>query len=221
MAGKSADAKAQVARMASLSVAWGILAGVAYLGLVKRAVDFAKAQTSWPGFAVDGGLMATNTSQVAAGYQTLTSVALIVVPIAAVAVIGLGIAVRVLPSLRALSTVELVAALLGLLSAGVLFLDEVVNAQNRTQFLVALATIVLVGVLLRVQRFIRHFYRRAPALTTLLFAVVTMAYLILSNGTSISAIILGQVHVWLAVIAFAIAFYAAVSQVRAGSRLGR
>jgi hypothetical protein len=219
MAGKTVDAKTRVTRMASLSVAWGLLAGVAYFGLIKRAVDYAKANSAWRGFAVDGGLTTINAGHVASSYQTLTRVALIALPIAAGAVIALGIAARVRPTLPVISVIVLIAAVVGLLSAGVIFVAEVVNAQNGTETAVAVATIVLVGVLLRLQRFIRHFYQRTPAFTSLLFVAVTLAYLILSNGTNLSSIILSQVHVWLALIAFIIVLYAAIGQVRAGRRL--
>jgi hypothetical protein len=221
MAGKTVDPKTKVARMASLSVSWGILAGIAYLGLIKRAVDYATAQTPWPGFTVDSGLIDIKTSQVASTYQSLTAAALIIVPIAVVAVIALGIAVRVRPTVPALPIAALAAALLGLVGAGEIFVAQVATVQNGTQILVALATIILVAVLVRLQKAIRGFYQRTPALTSLLFAVVTLAYLILSNGTSLAAIVLGQVHVWLATIAFVIAFYAAVAQVRASRRIGR
>jgi hypothetical protein len=221
MAGKSVDAKTRVARMASLSVAWGLLAGVAYFGLIKRAVDYAKAHSAWPGFAVDSGLSAVAASSVASTYQTLTRLALIALPIAAGVAIALGIAARVRPTLPAIAVITLVAAVVGLLSAGMIFVAEVVNTRNGTQTAVAVATIVLVGVLLRLQRFIRQFYRRTPAVTSLLFVAVTLAYLILSNGTNLSTIILSQVHVWLALVAFLILLYAAISQVRASGRLAR
>jgi hypothetical protein len=219
MAGKTVDAKTQVARMASLSVAWGLLAGVAYFGLIKRAVDYAKANSAWPGFTVDSGLNTINATHVASGYQALTHLALIALPIAAGAVIALGIAARIRPTVPVFSVIALIAAVLGLLSAAMIFVAEVVNAQNGTETAIAVATIILVGVLLRLQRFIRHFYRRTPAFTSLLFVAVTLAYLILSNGTNLSTIILSQVHVWLALIAFLIVLYAAISQVRAGRRL--
>lgn len=221
MAGKTVDAKTRVARMASLSISWGILAGIAYLGLVKRAVDYATSQTPWPGFTVDSGLMSIKSAQVPSAYQSLTAAALILVPIAVVAVIALGIAVRIRPTVAWLPIAALAAALLGLVGVGVIFVAEVATVQNGTQILVALATIVLVAVLVRLQKAIRSFYQRTPALTTLLFAVVTLAYLILSNGTSLAGIVLSQVHIWLATIAFVIAFYAAVAQVRASRRIGR
>lgn len=219
MAGKTVDAKTQVARMASLSVAWGLLAAVAYLGLIRRAVDYVKSRSAWPGFAVDGGLNTIDTRHIASNYQSFTHLALLALPIAAGAIIALGIAARVRPTMPLFSLIALIAAIVGLLSAGTIFLAEVVNAQNGTETAIAVATIVLVGVLLRLQRFIRHFYRRTPAFTSLLFVAVTLAYLILSNGTNLSSIILSQVHVWLALIAFLIALYAATSQVRAGRRL--
>jgi hypothetical protein len=219
MAGKTVDAKTQVARMASLSVAWGLLAGVAYFGLIKVAVNYAKANSAWPGFAVDDGLRSINASHVASNYQTLTGVALIALPIAAGAVIALGLAARVRPTLPVFSVILLVAAVLGLLSAGMIFVAKVVNPQNGTETAVAVATIVLVGVLLRAQHFIRRFYRRSPALVSLLFVGITLAYLILSNGTNLSTIILTQAHVWLALIAFLVVLYAAISQMRAGQRL--
>lgn len=221
MAGKSVDAKTRVERMASLSVAWGLLAGVAYFGLIKRAVAYAKANSAWPGFAVDGGLTTINAGHVASNYQTLTHLALIALPIAAGAVIALGIAARVRPTMSLFAVLGLIAAVLGLASAGMIFVAEVVNAQNGTETAIAVATIVLVGVLLRLQRFIRHFYRRTPAFTSLLFVAVTLAYLILSDGTNLSTIILSQVHVWLALIAFLIVLFATIGQVRAGRRLAR
>src|SRR5262249_43916289 len=133
MAGKTVDAKTRVTRMASLSVAWGLLAGVAYFGLIKRAVDYAKANSAWPGFAVDSGLSTIAGSHVAGNYQALVRVALIALPIAAGAVIALGIIARVRPTLPAISVIALIAAVAGLLSAGMIFVAKVVNAQNGTQ----------------------------------------------------------------------------------------
>jgi hypothetical protein len=219
MAGKTSDPKTQVARMASLSVSWGILAGIAYLGLIKRAVDYATARTPWLGFAVDSGLVAINPANLASSYRSLTAAALIIVPIAIVAVIAVGVVLRIRPTMPVLPIAALAAALLGLVGAGEIFVAEVATFKNGMQILVALATIVLVAVLIRLQKFIRRFYQRTPSLTTLLFAVVTLAYLILSNGTSLASIVLSQVHVWLATIAFVIAFFAAIGQMRASRRI--
>ena len=219
MAGKSNDAKSQLARMASLIVAWGVLAAIAYLGLIKLAVTYVTSRTPWPGFPVDGGIIAINTAQVASAYRSLTAVAVIIVPIAIVAVIALGIVLRVRPSIPWLPIAALAAALLGLVGMGAIFVAQVATVQNGVQILVALATIVVVAILVRLQKFIRGFYQRSPAATTILFAVVTLAYLILSNGTSLASIILDQVHIWLATIAFIIAFFAAFGAARASRRL--
>jgi hypothetical protein len=221
MAGKSSDAKTQVARMASLSVAWGILAAIAYLGLIKIAVSYIVSQTPWPGFAVDNGIVATNVAHIAGPYRSLVTAALIVIPTAIVAVIALGIAGRIKPTMQPLAIGGLAAALLGLAGTAALFVAEVATIQNGVQLLIALATVILVAVLVRLQKVIRRFYQRTPAASTLLFGMVTLSYLVLSNGTSLASIILSQVHVWLATIAFVIACYAAISQVRASRRIAR
>jgi hypothetical protein len=223
MSGKSGDAKVRVAKMASLSVAWGVVAGVAYLGLIKRGTDLLVNATLWsgPGVTLDSGLIAIAPAQMADQYRSLTSVVLITIPIAIVAIIALGIAARAMPTLALLSFGVLAAALLGLIGAGVLFLGLVATAKNGSQFVVALATIVLIAVLIRLQRFIRHFYQRAPAAASLILAALIVAYLILGSGTNITSIVLVQVDIWLALIAFAIALYAAFAQIRAGQRLHR
>jgi hypothetical protein len=83
---------------------------------------------------------------------------------------------------------------------------------------VAVVTILLVPVLLRVQKFIRRFYNRAPALVSLLFGALLLVYFIFSNNASISSIVLSQLDYWLALAAFAIALYAGVTTVRHGGR---
>ena len=49
MRGKHVNALADARQMAVLSIVWGAVAGVAYLGLVKRAVDLIKAATGLAG----------------------------------------------------------------------------------------------------------------------------------------------------------------------------
>ena len=90
---------------------------------------------------------------------------------------------------------------------------------GQLQFIVALLTIVIVSILLRLQRGIRRFFRRSPAVASLLFAAVTIFYLIISNGANISTLVLQQVDVWLSLLAFAIVLYCGVSLVRNGQRL--
>ena len=88
----------------------------------------------------------------------------------------------------------------------------VANLKNGVQFIVALLTIVIVSILLRLQRGIRRFFRRSPAVASLLFAAVTIFYLIISNGANISTLVLQQVDVWLSLLAFAIVLYRQASR---------
>jgi hypothetical protein len=215
---KSADARVQSARTASLCIAWAVIAGAAYLGLIKRAIDLATAATPWPGVGVDPGLIAIKPSQLTADYRTYATIALVAIPILVGAVIALGVATRVRPRAAPLPAGLLVAALLGLLAAGVIFLATVATASNGVEFVVALATIVLIAVLLRLQKVVRRFYQRAPAAASLVLAALTLAYLILSNGTNVSSIVLSQIDVWLALVSFAIILNSGVKLVRLANK---
>jgi len=219
---KSSDPKAEAAKMAILSIVWGVAAGVAYLGLIGRVVDLIKANTRWPGpgVAIDTGLIAVKTTQAGSLPPGLFSAAILAIPIAAAAIIALGIFLRVRPSLVPLSAVLLVAGLVGFAAVGVLFLRLVATDETRNDFLIALGTIVVVWVLLRLERSMRRLYRRNPAVASLILGAVVIAYLVLANGTNIAAIVLSAIDIWLALVAFAIALYTGVRLVRLGQKLG-
>jgi hypothetical protein len=108
---------------------------------------------------------------------------------------------------------------LGLAASLLLVVALVANPKNGIQFAIALITIMIVSILLRLQRGIRRFFRRSPALASLLFAAVTVFYLIISNSANISSLMLEQVDVWLSLLAFAIVAYCGVTLVRIGQRL--
>ncbi|HEX9057260.1 MAG TPA: hypothetical protein VF818_06975 [Ktedonobacterales bacterium] len=217
MAGKSVDPKIQAARMASLCIVWGALAAVAYLGLISAVTDFLVSTGLWQRPTMDSGLRLLHLTT----YKSFSTVVLIGIPVAIVAVIALGIAARVRPTLIAVPALLVAAAAVGLTGVALVFADVVLTASNGKEFIVALATIVVVAVLLRLQKFVRRFNQRAPGATSLLFAVVTIAYLIMSNGANISQIILSQIHVWLALIAFTIALISSARLVGAVQRMRR
>ena len=216
------DPRIVVAQMSSLSIAWGIAAGVAYLGLIKRAIDVVAAATPWTGANVDSGLISLNaerSTRLAGSFGSIVGPVVVALPFAIVAVIALGILIRARPRLASSAGVALiVAALLGIIGAFLLFLAQVATRERGTEFIVALVTIVIVAVLLRLQRFVRRFYSRSPAFATLFFGVFTIVYLILANGVNISSIVLSQVDVWLGIISFAIALYAGFKLVNAARK---
>ena len=94
------------------------------------------------------------------------------------------------------------------------FLRVVATPGNGRAAIVALITGVVVSILLRLQRSIRQSYQKNPALVTLLVALLTVIYLVLANGTSITAIFLSDIDVWLALVAFAIVLYAGIRVLR-------
>jgi hypothetical protein len=217
------DPRVDAAKTASLAIAWGIAAGVAYLGLIYQAVHLIVNATNgdWQGAPVDQGLVTFGAKfqQFGANYAQLATIVIAALPIAIVATVVVGIIARARPSLSVSAGLLIVAAIIGLAGGLLLFFALVANLKNGIQFVVALITIVIVSILLRLQRGIRRFFRRSPAIASLLFAAVTIFYLILSNGANISSLVLQQVDIWLALLAFAIVFYCGVSLIRIGRRL--
>lgn len=222
----SGNPRADAAKRASLSIVWGVVAGIAYLGLINGAVDIVKKATGWsgPGTSFDTGLRTFDSTKYGGAHATFASVASIAIPalpVVIVAIVALGIASRVRPGMAVFPGLLIAAAALGLVGAVLLFLDVEANTQNRNDFLVALGTIVGISILLRLQKFVRRFYRRTPAVASLIVGLVVVIYIFLSNGTSIPSIVLAQIDIWLALVAFAIALYGGIAMVRLGQRMGR
>ncbi len=222
------DPRVEAPKMASLSVAWGIVAGVAYLGLIGRAVTYLTKVTPWGGVTIDQGLVTVLTSSGNSSVfhftgltQTIAQIAVIALPFAILAIIGLGIAARIRPNMVLFGGLLIAASLVGLAGITVIFIAQVATISNAVEFLVAFATVVIVAILVRLQKFIRRFYNNAPAFSTLLLTAATLFYLIFSDGVSFSSIMITQLDIWLAIVAFAIAFYAALRLSRHSSRISR
>jgi hypothetical protein len=217
------DPRVDASRRASLAIAWGVAAAVAYLGLIYQAVQLIVNATNgqWSGGNIDQGIIHAGTTfkQFGETYAQLATIVVAALPIFIVATIVLGIVARVRPRLTFIAPLLIACGVLGLAASLLLVVALVANPKNGIQFAIALITIVIVSVLLRLQRGIRRFFRRSPALASLLFAAVTVFYLIISNSANISSLMLEQVDVWLSLLAFAIVAYCGVTLVRIGQRL--
>ncbi len=217
------DPRVDAARRASLAIAWGVAAAVAYLGLVYQAVQIIVNATNgnWGGVPIDKGIISFGSQfkQFGDAYAQIATIVIAALPVAIIATIVLGIIARARPRISATAGLMIASAILGLAASLLLFVAIVANVKNGIQFVVALLTIVIVSILLRLQRGVRRFFRRSPAIASLLFAAVTVFYLILSNGANISGLILQQLDIWLSLLAFAIVLYCGVSLMRLGPRL--
>lgn len=221
MAGKDSDPKANAARMASLGIVWGVLAGVAYVGLIAVAVNYIN-HLGLNGPTVNTqGLRSITVDLTGAPAASVLKLAIEAIPFAIGAVILLAIGARVFPGLIPLPALLIVAALIGLIGTAILFLNRMSQPNNRTGFLIALGTIIGVWILVRVERNVRHLSRRNPAVASLLLTVLVVAYLVASNVTTIPALILGEIDVWLALVAFIIVLYAAIRMLRQSTRIQR
>ena len=217
------DPRVDAARRASLAIAWGVAAAVAYLGLIYQAVQLIVNATKgqWSGGNIDQGIVHAGTTfkQFGETYAQLATIVVAALPVFIIATIVLGIVARVRPRLTFIAPLLIACGVLGLAASLLLIVALVANPKNGVQFAIALITIVIVSILLRLQRNIRRFFRRSPALASLLFAAVTVFYLIISNSANISSLMLEQVDVWLSLLAFAIVAYCGVTLVRIGQRL--
>lgn len=217
------DPRVDAAKRASLAIAWGIAAGVAYFGLIYQVMQLIVNASSgnWQPADIDKGIISFGSvfKEFGATYSTIATIVITAIPVAIIATIVLGIVARARPRFAPTAGLLIAAGILGLAGSLLLFVAIVANLKNGVQFVIALLTIVIVSVLLRLQRAIRRFFGRSPALASLLFAAVTIFYLILSNGANISGLALQQVDIWLSLIAFAIVIYCGVSLVRISRRL--
>ena len=214
------DARREVTKRATLCLVWGIVAGVAYLGLIGRGVSLIAKATGLigSGESIDSGLISLTSSSggvpVPSSLHALAIVALAALPIAIIATIVLAILLRISPRQGVFVALLIAAAVLGLVGALVLFLHVVATVNNGKGFIVAFLTGIVISLLLRLQQSVRHSYQRNPALVTLLVALLIIVYLVLSNGTNITAIVLADVDVWLALVAFAVTLCAGIGIAR-------
>lgn len=220
MLSRKSDPRADARKMSALAIAWGIVAGIAYFGLISAVIKFAKSQvTSWQGVNVDPGILQLAQAKHTT-HTTISTLVIAALPVALVAVIALGVVARARPTLPPIGPLLIVAALLGLAGTVLLGVGLVVTPQNGSQLAIAVATIVIVAILLRLSRFIRRFYSRSPAAASMLFALLTVAYLIVADSsTNISSIALSQVDLWLSLVAFGLALYSGIVVARARRRM--
>ncbi len=221
MGSRKGDSRVSALKMASLLIAWGLAALLAYLGGVRKFVDFIVSTKIWPapGVEIDNGLLNPKLGDFGGTYAPIVTATVIALPFAIGAIILFGMILRARPGITILATLSVVASVIGLAGSAFLFLATVANQKNGQGFLIALLTIALVFVLIRLQRFVRRFYQRSPAFATLFFALLAIIFVILSNGTTITSIILSQIDYWLALVAFGITLYASINLTRHSRRL--
>jgi hypothetical protein len=220
MPSKPAPPKTRAARMATLSIAWGLVAGVAYLGFIGKAISQLKGVFAhWTPPIFDSGIVSAAAAHANPSLSSLRTIAVAAIPFAIVAVIALGLITRIFPTTVAPAGLLIAVACLGLAGTVLVFITVVVDdANTRNGIAIALITIIAVPILLRIQHFIRRFYQRSPAVVSLLFGALLLIYFIISNNASLSSIVLSQLDYWLALVAFTIALYAGITSARSGRR---
>src|SRR5690348_8152467 len=100
------------AKMSTLAIVWGLVAGVAYLGLIQGAAEriYSAVGSSLAPGATDSGLRTLDsqlTSQfhiAVNSFSSLSTVAIAAIPMAILGTIALGLAVRIRPTQGAFSS---------------------------------------------------------------------------------------------------------------------
>jgi hypothetical protein len=219
---RNIDPRAETAKRAWLCIVWGAGAGAAYLGLIYRGLKLIGSTAKSLGLSItfDQGLIAYTSSSSGAS-KSLVTVAIAALPVAIIAVLVLGIVARARPTLTAPPVGLVVAAGIGLVGSVGLLLDVVNTGQNRSGFLAAIVTIVLISILLRISRRVRQSYQSNPALVSAIVGFVSIAYLFLLNAANIPALLLQDIDFWLALVSFGIVLYSAINMIGLAARARR
>lgn len=219
MADRKTDPRTEADKMSSLALVWGVLAGVAYLGIIKLGVDLLERNGLQGPSIETKGLIALHPHPAGIPAPTLFNLTIDALPFAIGVVVLLSILGRVRPGFVVGPVVLILAALVGLVGVALLFLTLVNTPEHRTGFLIAIGTVISVAILVRLERYVRRLHRRNPAVSTLLLGLLVIIYLVAYNSANISTLVLSQIDIWLGLVAFAIVLYAAINLLRQSIRL--
>jgi hypothetical protein len=222
-----------VAKFASMNIVWGILALASYLVLpwVLNAPATSRQGFCYS-FAFLQGFNGANTTtgfcytiqvaqhglQLGAGYRAqagdplslLFLLLVLLVPVAAIGVIVLGFIARARNASRVAANLNIAAAIVGIAGTVVMFIPLVAEqASTQQKFLLAAVIVVATTIVSRIQKQLRNLFQDHPTIASLGLLVIAYATLWLANQITFEAIILTQAGVWLALIAFVVALYAA------------
>jgi hypothetical protein len=227
-----------VAKYATLSIVWGIIALVSFVVLpwillppatttaAKSLIENTTSgfcynlalnhdMTTTTGFcyalnvAQNGLRISGYTGSAGDPLSLLFLLLVILIPVAAAMNIILGFIAATRSAARPVTNLNIVAAIVGIAGTIIMFVPFVAqDANNQRKFLLAAVIVVGTSVLSRVQKQLRKFFQDHPTVGSLGLLVVAYLAVYLTDQITFAAIILTQVGVWLALSAFIVALYA-------------
>ncbi len=217
-----------VAKYATLSIVWGIIALASFVvlpwilhppanttGGFCYSLALNQDKTTTTGFCY--ALAVAQNGLHISGYRgssgdplsLLFLLLVIFIPIAALTNIILGFIAATRSAARPVTNLNIAAAIVGIAGTVIMFIPFVAqNPDNQHKFLFAAVIVVATSVISRVQKQLRKFFQDHPTVASLGLLVIGYAAVWLADQITFTAIILTQVGVWLALIAFVVALYA-------------
>lgn len=210
-----------VAKYASLSLVWGIIALVAFAALPWLH----SGKTSTTGFAyalkaITGGNKEIPSLSDPVGLLFFLSILLI--PLAAMAVVATSLVARVRAPSHALIAGNIFAAIVGIVGTIGMFIPNVAeNPTDQYKFGVAALIVVASTVISRVQKQLRHFFQDHPTVASVLLLGVAYGSVLLANFATFTSIILDQFGLWVTLVAFLVMTYGGYTMQREARRARR
>ncbi|HKD77993.1 MAG TPA: hypothetical protein VKB76_20970 [Ktedonobacterales bacterium] len=236
---KGNAAQSSVVRYATLSMFWGALAAAAYLLLPWVPSTTSQSVPSfvnwlWPdtkyetGASYVGALATHGLTQFNGGQSSsltgdpvalLLFILALLIPVAIAGVILTGLFARLRVPPMTLARAHTITGFVGLLGMLSLFLTFVIlNKTDQQAFLTVLGITVLTSIVGRLQPRIRQAFQQRPTLSSIGTLIIAYATFWLANQTTLPAVILKQIGLWVNLAAFAVVIYSGFSLQRSARR---
>lgn len=197
----------EVAKYATLTFVWGIFALIAFSLL--PWLHKGAAHTTGLTYAIN--VLTKGTKEIPSlgdPLGLLFFLSIVLIPLAAVGVLTTSIIARLRQPSRALLGGGIFAAIVGIVGTVGMFIPNVAENPN-DQYKFGIAALIVVGstILSRVQKQLRHFFQDHPTIASVLLLGVAYVSVLSANFATFTTVILDQLGLWLALIAFLVTTY--------------
>lgn len=197
---KGISSQLAIKRQTAFSIVWGAISLAAYLISLNFFIPLINPKGNGLCFNQTLPFAITGTCQSPDNFAALyanssTKLLLLSLPILALAIIGLSIALRVRPNSSTLVRSYLgVAIALLAVSTGVFFYTVIQKGGNN--FEIAAIVVVASGIIVRLKNAIGDSFQQRPALSSLISLVIGYLTFLLANSLTFTAIVLSQINSW-------------------------
>jgi len=201
-----------VARYASLSIVWGLIAGGAFLFLPWVITNFkTNATENGSQYAQSVFKTVQTNAQADLGKDPLSLILLILVlliPVVIVATIVTGLITRIRLPTQSFARFHTALGFVGLAGTLAMFVPYILlNDTSQSRFERAALVIVVTGILARLQKPIQNRFQQAPAIISILLLAGAYGSIYLADQASLTTLVLTQLGLWITLASFGIIIY--------------